>query len=113
MGFFQVGFEVTRLPKETNLSTPMFVDKIKTNNMANTNSKFYCWHLSLAAMVSGIYIITNAWIISCLLYSPIAASPTVHHRPILALIGTMMAGTLAVTVLVTVLLKPNDNRQHT
>jgi ABC-type thiamin/hydroxymethylpyrimidine transport system permease subunit len=68
---------------------------------------------ALAAMVSGIYIITNAWIISCLLYSPLAASPTFHHRPILALIGTMMAGSLAVTVLVTVLLKPKDNRQHT
>jgi hypothetical protein len=42
MGFFQVGFEVTRLPKDTNLSTPMFIEKMKTN--ANTNGKYTYKH---------------------------------------------------------------------
>ena len=46
MGFFQVGLEVTRLPKETNLFTPMFVDKMKTNDMANTNGKYTHKHLT-------------------------------------------------------------------
>jgi hypothetical protein len=42
MGFFQVGFEITRLPKETNISTPMFPDKMQTtcNNVANTNGEY-------------------------------------------------------------------------
>ena len=31
MGSLQAGFEVTRLPKDTNMSTPMFSDK-KNNN---------------------------------------------------------------------------------
>jgi len=41
MGFLQVGFEVTRLPEDTNMSTPMFVD---ANNMANTNGEYIHKH---------------------------------------------------------------------
>lgn len=35
MGLLQVGFEIARLPKGTNITTPMFFDKM-ANTMADT-----------------------------------------------------------------------------
>jgi hypothetical protein len=62
----------------------------------------------MASLVSVFYMGTNAQIMRSVLRT-IPTSPTVHHRPIMAFIGTMMAGSGAFAA--TMLLKLNDNRR--
>jgi hypothetical protein len=39
MGFSQVGFEISRLPKDTRITTPMFRNMMN-DNIANTTTKY-------------------------------------------------------------------------
>ncbi|KAH8758272.1 hypothetical protein F5883DRAFT_525255 [Diaporthe sp. PMI_573] len=127
MRLFQVGFEVIRLPQDRNLSTQTMVEKMNANANGNTNdstagirvgiggsyvlqvASSVCSNpAALASMVSVFYMSTNAQIMRSVLHT-ITTTPTVHHRPMLAFIGTMMAGTGAFAA--TMLLKLNDNRR--
>jgi hypothetical protein len=41
------------------------------------------------------YILTTSYIAYSVIHSPLTVSPSVHHRPVMALIGSMMVGTFA------------------
>jgi hypothetical protein len=53
----------------------------------------------MASMVSGVYVVSTTWVMIRLLRSPLFTSPAAHRRPVLGLIGAMMASTFVATVL--------------
>ncbi|KAH8759452.1 hypothetical protein F5883DRAFT_717384 [Diaporthe sp. PMI_573] len=129
MGFLQVGFEITRLPKDTNLSTPMFPDKMANNdNMANTNDSTtgirvgigasifqvagsVCSDRSaMATLLSGVYVVAACRVAYGMVVpiSPLAATAPGFYRPIIAVVGTVMASAFTATVLP----KPNNDRSN-
>jgi len=51
--------------------------------------------LTMFSLTNITYVLATSFIAYNVLHSPLTVSPSVHHRPVMALIGSMMVGTFA------------------